>query len=233
MQRKISSIVTILAAGAFLGVSHAQQPPASSPNGGPPPATAGTGPSPDANAPPAANGSGAPAPPGNAGGAGQQTYSRRGTIRSFNTGANGETNGVILRDGTTVLFPPEFGTQLRSTVREGSHITVAGVNRPGASGQAVIDAQTITYKGQVMTVPAAAPQPPRGPGAQAGRPPVAGPNAPPRPRRPRRAGRPEAPPPPADATHAAPPVPPAGGPPSPPAGTTPQGGNPVPPPASL
>lgn len=196
MPRKINSIIAVFAAGAFLGVSQAQQPPAPPADSGPSPQTVGAPPPPAPNAPPAPKGSAAPGPPANPGGAGQQTFSRRGTIKSFNTGPNGETNGVILQDGTTVMFPPEFGTQLRSTVKEGSRVTVAGASRPGASGQTVIDAQTITYKGQVMTVPAPAPPPPGGPAVQAGGPPPAGPNAPSRrPRGPGRASRPAPPPP--------------------------------------
>jgi hypothetical protein len=190
MNRNITYFTTILAT-AFLGISYAQQPP-------PPPAANGAPPQPPmvngAPPPPIPN---APPPPRASGG--RSNFSRRETVKSFNIGPNGETNGVILQDGTVAIFPPEFGTQLRSAVREGSRITVTGVSRPGVSGQTVVDAQTITYKDQVMTVPAAPP------------PPLV-PNAPPPPRAPK--GRRQPPPP-------LPPPPPANAGPPPPAGAAP------------
>ncbi|MGI8745107.1 MAG: OB-fold nucleic acid binding domain-containing protein [Bryobacteraceae bacterium] len=171
MIRKSTILPAVLVTGAFLGMGCAQPPP-------PPPDT--TAPPPSAGTPPAA------------------TSTRRGTIKSFNTGPNGETN-VILRDGTTVMVPPEFGAQLRSIAKQGSRITVSGVSRPGASGQVIIDAQTVTSNGQTMTVPA---------------PPPPDPNAPPPPlgrrKGPRRA---PPPPPPANAPPNGAPPPPAGPPP--------------------
>ncbi len=199
MKRTSTCLQFILATGALLSVSYAQQPPPPANGAPPPPPPAGAAPPPDPNA---------PQPPRAS--VGQSTYSRRGTIKSFNIGPNGETNGVALRDGTVIMFPPEFGTQLRSTVREGSRITVAGVSRPGVSGQTVVAVQTITYKGQVMTVPVA---PAAGAGMQAGSPPP-DPNTPPPPRGPK--GRRRGPPPP---PNGAPPPPANAGP--PPAGAAP------------
>jgi hypothetical protein len=199
MNRTIASLSALLVTGVFLGIGSAQQPPPPSPGGPPPPAAGGPSPPPDPNGPPPpAN---AAPRPGPAPTAAQNTYSRRGTIKTFNTGPNGETNGVILRDGTTVMFPPESGAQLRSMVKEGSRIRVSGMSRPGASGQVVVDAQTITANGRTITVPAPAPPPPPDP------------NAPPPPR-----GRGRGP-------RQGPPPPPSGGPPPPPPG----GASPPPP----
>src|ERR1700744_2403107 len=82
-------------------------------------------------APPAATGTPAPppnrAPPtpasANAGGpavVGQTQYPRKGTVKAFNVRPNGETDGLILGDGTTVFFPPATGEPLRASVKEGS-----------------------------------------------------------------------------------------------------------------
>ncbi|MDQ6678417.1 MAG: hypothetical protein M3Z09_14115 [Acidobacteriota bacterium] len=162
-----------------------------------------------------------PPPPDRTPPAAQSVYSRRGAIKSFNTGPNGETNGVVLRDGTMVTFPPESGARLRSLAKEGSRITVSGTRRSGASGQVGVDAQTITANGQTITVPAAPPPAPAGPGAQAGSgPPSPGPNAPPPPR-----GRGRGP------RRGTPPTPPGAGPlPSPAGGPPPAPANGAPPP---
>ena len=117
---------------------------------------------------------GAPAPAPDAPIATQQTNSRQGTIKAFNAGPNGETDGVILNDGTVVFFPPETGEPLRATVKEGQRITFTGVSRPVASNRVAIDAQTVTANGQTFTV-ALPPPPPDGPGARG----MAGPPPPP------------------------------------------------------
>jgi hypothetical protein len=159
---------------------------------------------------------GAPPPTPNAYGAGpvlQQAYSGRGTIKAFNSGPNGETNGLILNDGTAVLFPPEMGEQFRVSVREGSRVTFTGASRPGASNRMIVDVQTITANGQTFTAPAGLP-----PAALAGPqaappPPLPGPPPPPTggPERGRGPGR-------GPAAAGGPPPPPAGCPPPPPPG---------------
>lgn len=116
----------------------------------------------------------------------QPTVTRQGRIKAFNAGPNGETNGYILRDGTTVMLPPQSGTQLRAIAKEGSRITVIGTSGPGVAGQVVVNAQTITVNGQTITVPALAPPPPdpnapappgrRGKAARRGPPPPPPPN---------------------------------------------------------
>jgi hypothetical protein len=182
----------------------AQQPPPPPPGGPPPPQMAA--PPPDPNAPPPPPPANGPmAGPGQAAPLAQTMNSRRGTIKAFNSGPNGETNGFILSDGTAILFPAEMGDQFRATVREGSRISVMGMSRFGVSGRMVVNAQTITANGQTFTVPVPPPVPPGGPGAQAGWGPPPPPDGPPPPGG--RGGREPRP---------GPPPPPAGGPPPPP-----------------
>lgn len=68
----------------------------------------------------------------------------RGTIRSFNYGPEGETNGLILSDGTIVYFPPEVGTQVTSVLRIDGRVSVTGSLRNSSAGTRLVDAQTIT-----------------------------------------------------------------------------------------
>jgi hypothetical protein len=98
--------------------------------------------------PPPANA--APPPP---------AVSQQGRIKAFNVGLNGETNGFILADGTTVMVPPECAAQLLSTVKEGSRIAFTGVSTPGASGRPLVRAQSITANGQTIAI---SPIPPPG-----------------------------------------------------------------------
>jgi len=153
-------VATTLAAS----LGHSQPPPP--PGGPPPPPPTGAPPPPDPNGPP---------PPqgfrygraGNAGPALVGAYSRRGTIKAFNAGPEGETNGLILNDGTVVLFPPEAAGQLLSVVKEGSRVTFAGFGRTGALGRMIVTAQSITANGQTFTMPSppdAQPGPPPPPG---------------------------------------------------------------------
>lgn len=144
MQRTSVPLTALLAATLWVSRGSAQPPP-------PPPIAA-------------------PAPPlaANAYGPGlaaQPAYSRKGTIKAFNLGPNGEINGLILSDGTAVFFPPETGEPLRASVREGSRITFTGVSRPAAFNRLVVDAQTITANGQTFTAALTPPLPPGGPGA--------------------------------------------------------------------
>jgi hypothetical protein len=113
--------------------------------------------------------------------AAQPVYSGRGTIKAFNLGLTGETNGLILSDGTAVLLPPETGEQLRASVKEGSRITFTGISRPAAFNRLVVDAQSITANGQTFTAAVAPPPPPGGPGAPGITAPPPPPDAPPPP----------------------------------------------------
>jgi hypothetical protein len=200
--------LSVLAVTLAMGIAsmqqvNAQQPPPPPPGGPPPPQM--TAPPPDRNAPPPPPSVNGPiVGPGQAAPLAETMYSRRGTIKAFNSGPNGETNGFILSDGTAILFPAEMGDQFRSTVREGARIFVTGMSRAGVSGRMVVNAQTITANGQTFTVPVPPPVPPGGPGAQAGSPPPP-PDGPPPPGG--RGGRGPRP---------GPPPPPAGGPPPPP-----------------
>ena len=142
MKRTSVPLTAVLAATLWMSRGSAQPPP-------PPPIAA---PAP----PPAANAYG----PGLAA---QPAYSRKGTIKAFNLGSNGETNGLILSDGTAVFFPPETGEPLRASIKEGSRVTFTGVSRPGAFNRLVVDAQTITANGQTFTAAVAPPPAPDAP----------------------------------------------------------------------
>lgn len=174
MNRLPFSLSALLIMGTFLSTGSAQPPS--------PPAAESLSPAPDPNAPPPSRGALRQEPVSNVN---QNAYTRKGTIKAFNSAPDGTTNGVILQDGTTVLFPPEMGNQLHSLAKEGTTITVSGTDRPGISGR-LVDAQSITARGQLISV--TAPKPPAA-GAAAPAPP-----APPRGRG--KALRPEPPPPP-------------------------------------
>ena len=136
MKRTSVPLTALLAATLWVSLSSAQQQPPPPPPGARPAPLAGPVP---------------PPPPGvnvySSGLAAQAAYSRKGTIRAFNLGPNGETDGLILNDGTAVFFPPQTGEPLRASVKEGSRITFTGVSRPGAFNRLVVDAQTITANG--------------------------------------------------------------------------------------
>jgi hypothetical protein len=162
MKRTSVPLTALLAVTLWVNIGSAQQPP-------PPPT--GTPPLPWMGAPVAP-------PPANAYGPGfaaQPAYSRKGTIKAFNLGPNGETDGLILSDGTAVFFPPETAEPLRASIKEGSRVTFTGVSRPGAFNRLIVDAQTITANGQTFTAAVVPPPPPGGLGALG----IAGPPPPP------------------------------------------------------
>jgi hypothetical protein len=170
MKRTSVPLTALLAATFSVSLGSAQQAPTPPPTGTP-------APQPLAAPAPNAYGPGPAAQPVNA---------RKGTIKAFNLGPNGETDGLILSDGTAVFFPPETGEPLRASIKEGSRITFTGVSRPVAFNRVVVDAQTITANGQTFTAAVAPPPPPgdirrggRGPGpANAGGPPPPPPGCP-------------------------------------------------------
>jgi len=86
-----------------------------------------------------------------------------GVVRSFNYGAAGEVNGVVLDQGTVVYFPPEQAGQVAQLVRVGSRIRVRGWVRQGPAGNALIGAETMTNRttGNSISVADQPPSPPR------------------------------------------------------------------------
>jgi hypothetical protein len=66
-----------------------------------------------------------------------------GTVRSFNYGVDGQVNGLILSDGTTVYFPPELGPQVTGAVAVSARVRVTGWPRTGPAGNRLMDAQVI------------------------------------------------------------------------------------------
>ncbi|SRR5579884_1369965 len=124
----------------------------------PPPPNAAATPVPPPNAPGPAQGDIAgpppppPAPAGTGVAAGWQRASAtvRSAIERFNFGPNGETNGVLLKNGTLALMPPDVASQVRSLARTGATISVSGIPRQGIDGRTIIDVQTITVGGRVI-----------------------------------------------------------------------------------
>ena len=102
--------------------------------------------------------------------AAQPGYSGKGTVKAFNSGPNGEINGIILSDGAVVFFPSATGEPIRVSIKEGSQVTFNGVSRPAASNnRLIVDAQTITANGQTFTAATVPPPLAGGPGAPSGR----------------------------------------------------------------
>ncbi len=88
--------------------------------------------------------------PDTAGGWPRLSYTVRSAIQRFNFGSNGETNGVLLQNGTLALLPPELATQVLSSGRVGTTVSIAGTARQGVDGRTVVDVQTITVRGRVI-----------------------------------------------------------------------------------
>jgi hypothetical protein len=83
-----------------------------------------------------------------------------GTVRSFNYGPDGQPNGLILTDGTMAYFPPEFATQVTSTVPLNGRVAISGWPRVGVTGNRLVDAQAITNRRTGASVTINGPLPP-------------------------------------------------------------------------
>jgi hypothetical protein len=159
----------------------AQEPPPSPPNAAPTP------PPPDPNGPPPPRGRrpgpqpvsvpcGPDAPPRPV--APQVTLSTvTGTIRQFNFGPEGDVSGFLLSNGMQVNFPREISEQVRGLTRTNSQVTVVGFERQGWTGKTIVDAASVTAKGQTIGVPTQPvgtmnppPPPPAANGGEAGPP---------------------------------------------------------------
>jgi len=83
-------------------------------------------------------------------------------VRSFNYGPAGEVDGVVLRQGTVVYFPPEQAYQVMQFIRVGAGVQVRGSLRPGPTGNQLLSANAITNRatGNSITF-ASQPLPPR------------------------------------------------------------------------
>jgi hypothetical protein len=74
-----------------------------------------------------------------------------GTVKHFTITPRGSIDGVILDNGTDVMFPPYLSTQIAYAVKLGDSVTVHGLkaaNEPVVQGVAITDgAQTVTDNG--------------------------------------------------------------------------------------
>ncbi|MFA4457979.1 hypothetical protein P2B82_21175, partial [Xanthomonas perforans] len=100
--------------------------------------------------PPAPNGpiGGPPAPPTPVA---ATPVSVSGTVERFLLNPNGEVDGLWLRDGTQVGFPPHLSSEVKAAVRAGDNVVVKGFRlgnlpvlqvssiRSGRSGREVVD----------------------------------------------------------------------------------------------
>lgn len=69
-----------------------------------------------------------------------------GIVRSFNYGADGQVNGLILSSGIVVYFPPDYAAQVTRTIPVSGRVRVRGSTRAGPTGNELIDAETIANR---------------------------------------------------------------------------------------
>ncbi|MHB1302667.1 MAG: hypothetical protein ACYCZB_04240 [Acidiphilium sp.] len=74
-----------------------------------------------------------------------------GTVKHFTITPRGSIDGVILSDGTDVMFPPYLSTQIAYAVKLGDQVTVHGLkaaNEPVVQGVSIADgSRTVTDNG--------------------------------------------------------------------------------------
>ncbi|WP_081044605.1 hypothetical protein, partial [Xanthomonas translucens] len=109
-----SALAFSLAIATATAAAQVPAPPAVAPS-----APAGIAPPPAPPAPPAAP---APAP----GQIAATPVSLEGTVERFMLNPNGDVDGLWLRDGTQVGFPPHLSADLQAAVRRGDAVTVQG-----------------------------------------------------------------------------------------------------------
>lgn len=74
----------------------------------------------------------------------QQTPSVTGTVQQYLLTPHGEVEGMLLKDGTAVRFPPHEGTALAGLVKPGDEVAVVGFFGPTTSYGRAVKALTIT-----------------------------------------------------------------------------------------
>lgn len=79
-----------------------------------------------------------PSPPERAGALGPlQPLSVTGTIRMVKRNPHGDTDGVVLEDGTLLHLPPHAGRQFAELLREGGLLAAAGFGTANDFGQTI------------------------------------------------------------------------------------------------
>jgi len=90
--------------------------------------------------------------------------SRSGIVQQYLLTPHGEVEGVLLKDGTVVRFPPHLGAALTGIAKPGDEVAVVGFLGPATSYGRAIKALTITNKKNGQTVvdrpPSTPPLPP-------------------------------------------------------------------------
>ena len=74
----------------------------------------------------------------------QQAPSVTGTVQQYLLTPHGEVDGVLLKDGTVVRFPPHLGTALAGIAKPGDEVAVVGFLGPTTPHGRAIKALTIT-----------------------------------------------------------------------------------------
>lgn len=74
----------------------------------------------------------------------QQAPSVTGTVQQYLLTPHGEVDGVLLKDGTVVRFPPHLGTALAGIAKPGDDVAVVGFLGPTTPHGRAIKAFTIT-----------------------------------------------------------------------------------------
>jgi len=82
----------------------------------------------------------------------QTTPSVTGTVQQYLLNPHGEVEGLLLKDGTVVRFPPHLGTALAGIVRPGDDVTVVGFFGPVTPHGGAVKALTITNAKTNQTV---------------------------------------------------------------------------------
>src|SRR5216684_3827199 len=68
----------------------------------------------------------------------QTTPSVSGTVQQYLLNPHGELEGILLKEGAVVRFPPHLSAALAATIKPGDAVTVVGFFGPTTSyGQAV------------------------------------------------------------------------------------------------
>lgn len=85
-----------------------------------------------------------------------------GVVRRTLTGRRGETNGVILDDGTVVRLPPHVGEAFANILVPGTRLVARGYGSSGPTGTALEAVALGSSEGAMTSVGSGGPRPRRG-----------------------------------------------------------------------
>jgi hypothetical protein len=75
----------------------------------------------------------------------------RGTVKEFTTAPKGETDGLILTDGTVVHWPPHMADRFTDIVAKGDKVKVVGFKETDPRGETKIEVSSLTNLGTDKT----------------------------------------------------------------------------------